>query len=153
MPCTPPKQIKQSVCLSEGHNCWVESQLLSLWRIKCPLAARQPRRRHSAMCSCQGFLARLGVFPKELDTKSLFFNLWRPQVVDCAASPLWARNVPSLAHIFYPFLKGRGAWRLRNGSLHWHALLGLSSKTPFTKGIIIQGLFQRWNLFLLRRMC
>lgn len=68
----------------------------------------RPSLRLSAMCSCQGTLARSGVFPKGVVTWnslfSLIFNLWclpEPlQVVDCAAFPLCAKNVPSSAQIY-----------------------------------------------------
>lgn len=109
-----------------------------------------PRRRLSAMCSCQETLARSRVFPKGFDTWysrfSLTFNLWcfpEPlQVVDCAAFSLCAKNVPSSAQICSPQRyqwamaacgSGRGDGRIGNGSLDWRALLGCQAGLHFQK--------------------
>lgn len=111
---------------------------------------RQPKPRLSAMCSCQETLAGSGVFPKGFDTwswlPSLIFNLWcfpgPVQVVDCAAFPLCAKNVPSSAQIYSSQRcqwemavcgNGRGDWGTGNGSLDWRALLGCQAGLPFQK--------------------
>lgn len=160
--CTPllDTQLALSVCLESADWIWILC-LFKESNISQPSGS--PSLRLSALCSCQGILSMSGVFPVGLDTWysffSLIFNLWcfpEPiQVVDCAAFPLCARTVSSSGQVYssqrYQWEtaacgNGRADWRVGNGSLHWRELCELPSRAAFSKGIIIQGRFQSWNL-------